>query len=317
VAKTALKRRTIEENGNCCAETGAPLPSDMSLFDTHRLTPKSEGGDYSKENTVVVLPLAHMKKHKTLRVLTPELNELKCLIDERVKLMQARVKINNQIKAYERETDTPSAEIMGILKNLLLGLNDPEKEREKSITKWIKSHVKSFRILEIMNGVKAVGPITMAYCLIYLEPAKARHASSFWKYAGLHAPSDKRYVKTKAGGGNQRLRTCLYAMADSQIKNRGPYRQVYDNTKIRLENSDKITRTMVRRGDGRVEKAWKDTMPCHRHGAAMRQVMKHFLADLWYVWRTIEGLPVGPLYPEAILGGNHRTIMPEERGWIY
>jgi hypothetical protein len=65
------------------------------------------------------------------------------------------------------------------------------------------------------------------------------------------------------------------------------------------------------------EMKWKDTKPSHRHGAALRAIMKHFLADYWMVGRTIAGLETSALYPEAMLGGTHRTIMPEERGWVY
>ena len=68
---------------------------------------------------------------------------------------------------------------------------------------------------------------------------------------------------------------------------------------------------------GIIEKPWCETKPGHRDGAALRDVMKHFLADYWYVGRTLSGLPTTPLYPEAMLGGTHRTIMPEERGWKY
>jgi hypothetical protein len=177
--------------------------------------------------------------------------------------------------------------------------------------------------------VKGIGPVTVAYCLVYIEldgifpeghvrvgQEKARHASCLWKYAGLHCASHERYEKGKTSGGNKTLRTVLYTMADSQMKTKGSYREVYDNMKSRLEKSER--KTMSRNTQGKlVEVAWKDTKPSHRHGAALRAVMKHFLADYWFVGRTLLGLETSPLYPEAVLGGNHRTIMPEERGWVY
>jgi hypothetical protein len=61
---------------------------------------------------------------------------------------------------------------------------------------------------------------------------------------------------------------------------------------------------------------WKDTKPCHRHGAAIRKMIKHFLADLWFVWRETENLPTTPLYVESVLG-HTGIIKPEERGWIW
>jgi len=43
----------------------------------------------------------------------------------------------------------------------------------------------------------------------------------------------------------------------------------------------------------------------HRHQAAVRYMVKQFLADLWREWRTREGLPVVPTYHEAKQGHIH------------
>jgi len=43
----------------------------------------------------------------------------------------------------------------------------------------------------------------------------------------------------------------------------------------------------------------------HRHNMAMRYMIKEFLYDLWYVWRTLEGLPIRPRYSEEKLGIVH------------
>jgi len=67
-----------------------------------------------------------------------------------------------------------------------------------------------------------------------------------------------------------------------------------------------------------IECAWKDTKACHRQGAALRAIMKHILADYWYVGRTLMGLPTNPTYAEAILGkAGHKTIDPKTRGWKF
>jgi len=164
-------------------------------------------------------------------------------------------------------------------------------------------------------GVKGVGFITVAHCLAYIDLEKARHASALWSYTGLHKSSHERYEKGVAGGGNKTLRTALYTLAVAQVRG-GVYREVYDNVKTRLSMSERTVKSRNTQGK-LIECAWKDTKPSHRHGAALRAIMKHFLADWWYVGRTLKGLPTDALYPEAILGGNHRTIMPEERGWVY
>ena len=61
---------------------------------------------------------------------------------------------------------------------------------------------------------------------------------------------------------------------------------------------------------------WSQTKPCHRHGAAIRKMIKHFLADFWFVWRTTEGLTTPNLYVEEKMG-HANIVKPEERGWIY
>jgi hypothetical protein len=43
----------------------------------------------------------------------------------------------------------------------------------------------------------------------------------------------------------------------------------------------------------------------HRHNMAIRYMVKEFLADLWTIWRTLEGLETKPRYAEAKLGIIH------------
>jgi len=96
---------------------------------------------------------------------------------------------------------------------------------------------------------------------------------------------------------------------------KSPYRLVYDRTKQRLAVSEKITTSCNTQGKP-VECMWKDTKPCHRHGAALRAVMKHFLADYWFVGREILGLPTRPLYVQEQLG-HTGIVQPRERGWSW
>ncbi len=45
----------------------------------------------------------------------------------------------------------------------------------------------------------------------------------------------------------------------------------------------------------------------HKHKMAVRYMIKEFLADLWTVWRKLEGLPVKGTYAEDVLGIHHHT----------
>jgi hypothetical protein len=165
-------------------------------------------------------------------------------------------------------------------------------------------------------NIKGVGPITIAFLLVYIKIENAEYASSLWSYVGYDKSSHERYTKGEAGGGNKTLRTALYAFAGSMIRSRGAYREVYDREKLKLSNSELFT--LSRKTDGKAleRMMWKDTMPSHRHDAAIRKMNKHFLADVWKVWRTLEGLPTPYLYVQEKMG-HTGIIQPEERGWKY
>ena len=316
MSKAELKKEMARTKGNKCNLTNEVLPDDTSLFDTHRTIPKRKGGVYLVDNTNVVTPRAHMAVHKNLRIREPELEILKGMVDDRRQVMKVVFKINNQLLARKRHTDIMSEETVNFLKQQLLPLEKKLEELTKPIAPYIRK-MKNPLVTAALS-VKGVGEITVAHCLVYIDLEKADHASSLWSYCGLDKASHERYTKGKSGGGNKTLRTSLYTMAESQVRIKGAaYQNIYYQVKERLYKSEKIVKSRPTEGDKMVEVAWKDTMPSHRHGAALRAVMKHFLADYWMVGRTLLGLPTSALYPEAILGGTHRTIMPEERGWAY
>lgn len=282
--------------------------------DLKRVVPKSKGGELKEGNVKIVDPITNMKENGTYRVRTPELENLKCLIDDREQIRKMYQKFANQMLANERKTDMLHSDTTDFLQEMLEKVNAKLKEKDKQLKKEVTALCKTNALIKAAMGVKGIGPVTVAYCMVYIDFEKARHASCLWSYAGLHKPSYERYTKGQSSGGNKTLRTALFTMADSMMKTRGAYREVYDNYKFRLENSEKITKSRTTQGE-LIDCAWKDTKPGHRHSAALRIIMKHFLADFWRMGRTYYGLSVEALYPEAILGGNHRTIMPEERGW--
>lgn len=333
--KEQLKREIIEVKGNTCAITEVDLPDEYSLIDTHRQPPKAEGGIYLIKTTDVVDPVAHMKEHFIYRERTPDMELLKSLCDERNQVIKAKNKMLNQVLALKRRTDHKISDVEDFLIEQLEPFTKRKGQYDRKVAKQLMQieNENYQKLRDACLSVPSVGSVTAAYCLVYLDlegkypddhphtpgKEKARHASSLWKYVGIDKASHERYPKKgekTSGGGNKTLRTMLYLLAESQVKGRGPYREVYDNTKHRLEHSSREVKTRNTQGQ-LVVVAWKDTKPCHRHGAALRAVMKHFLADYWMVGRTIMGLPTSSIYAEAHLGGTHRTIMPRERGWVY
>lgn len=317
MSKSKLKQERLLENGHKDDLTGERLPAkiEMKKIDTHRKRAKKDGGTYAKDNYVVTTPVNHMKEHEIYRVRNEEEKKLKMLLDARKPISKTKMSSGNRLLAYERWTDDLDQRTIDFLLDLELIVDKEEKARTKEIEKYIKSM--KHPLSEATKNVKGVGPIALAYIIVYVDITKARYASSLWSYTGYHAPSDKRYIPGRAGGGNKTFRSAMFVLAGSFIKQKeSPYKDIYYAEKLKLSASEKITRSKPVGGDSRKNMKWSETTKKHRHEAAIRKMMKHFLADLWKVWRTIEGLDTPLLYPEAILG-HKGIVQPEERGWVY
>jgi hypothetical protein len=313
MSKTALKEKIrTKQNGKCILSTEV-LGKETELFDTDRINPKAKGGTYTDENTRGLTPVEHMKRHFIYRERTPELTELKVLIDGREQIRKFMNSLNNRLLAAKRQTDEMDSVTETWIKEQVKLVEKQLGVQERRIDKHIKTL--NLPIVKSMIGLKGLGTMTIAYLLVYIDITKAEHASALWKYVGFDKPSHERYTKGESGGGNKTLRTVLYTWADSGIRTRSVYREVYDNEKKKLEASMKVTKSRNTQGK-LIECLWSQTKPCHRHGAAIRKMIKHFLADLWFVWRTTENLPTTPLYVEAVLG-HTGIIRPQERGWVF
>lgn len=303
MSKTALKKQL--------GVIGNP-----SLTDTDRIIPRTAGGTYKKENVRLLKPREHMKRHGTLREREKQLAELKAVFDDRVQMMKLLLKVQNQQLAYARRTDDQYSATTAFLKEEQERVVDRLAEVDKDLKKRIKAYAKVDPITAVTLAVRGVGPITAVALAVYVDLTKANSASSLWAYAGYDKAARERYTKGEAGGGNKTLRTVLYNTTIAMMKDmESPYRLVYDRTKQRLEVSQKMTKSNNNQGR-LVECMWKDTMLSHRHGAALRAMAKHFLADYWFVGREILGLPTRPLYVEEQLG-HTGIIRPRERGWAW
>lgn len=315
MSKRSMKVAIAVEQEGIDILTGETLDQDPSLNDTDRIQPKADGGTYVARNNVRVLtPVSHMARHGNLRERTSTLDELKSIFDDRVQMMKLLLKENNQLLAYKRRTDHPHPETAAFLEAHLEPIHKRLAEIDRALVVALKAYPDKFT--QTALKVKGLGPISVVALTVYIDLNKAATPSSLWKYVGLHAASHERYVKGEAGGGNKTLRTVLYNTACVMMKlGEGGYRDVYDRTKLRLSQSEKVAKT--RNTEGKlIELPWRETKPSHRHGAALRAIVKHLLADYWLVGRTMAGLSTTPLYVEAMLGHTH-IISPRERGWVY
>ena len=177
-----------------------------------------------------------------------------------------------------------------------------------------------------LHDVVGVGPAMAAVLISYLDPRKARHASSFNKYAGLDVASgsgrsrreehlvEREYVdrngdiRTRKGVTyNPFLKTKLMGvLGPSFLRSGSPWREVYDNYKHRIVSDPariKVTvadwKKLHKAGDVDLRMYWT---PGRIHTASTRYMVKMFLQELWVKWRELEGLPVTLPYAEAKLG---------------
>ena len=186
--------------------------------------------------------------------------------------------------------------------------------RETEHFRQLETVLKDFPIwTEFLQGVRGCGPAMASVIVSEFDITKARYASSLWRYAGLDVAADGRgrsrrkehlqeveYTDkdgkptTKQGiTFNPWLKTKLVGVLGTCfLRSGGPYREVYDAYKVRLENHAKYGLTT-------------DTSKLHRHNMAIRYMVKRFLADLYVAWRTLENLPVEQEYSEAKLGRTH------------
>lgn len=329
MAKEKIKDKASErQNGK--SVTGIELPRDEngelvhSLIDTHRPIPKSRGGNYRDQEIPIMLPTEHRNYHGNKPWLEdPELVELRAIMEDYRTCIKLRVKINNHRLAILRGMDELTPEIDELFKILL----DEISEREKLFKKRAEKQLKQIDmpIISILLNIRGVGPISVAEIITLVNIQKAQYPSSLWAFVGYHAPYDQRYIPGQKGGGHKHFRSVMYNLGTSLLRaGNGDYRKVYDRRKGKTENSLKevshVQRGADENGKGQVIKkmtAWKDVNPGRRHNDALRVMNKHFLSDLWFVWRTIEGLPTADLYVKEHLGHESAIINPKERGWNY
>lgn len=216
-----------------------------------------------------------------------------------------------RIRSFNRLREV--GEVKGVNPDIL-------KELEKQIRDYIKVEIRDIPIVATyLRSVKGIGPILAGGLISWFDPHKAPHISSFWKYAGLSV-SEGRAVKREKGKKadyNPTAKVLCWKIASSFIKCRSPfYRPLYD--KAKLEEAEKLRHPEEDPGNcpmfascsARLSKTAErkgrevKKLPCKKHidYRARRKMVKRFLADLWCVWRSLEGLPVTEPYAVQILG---------------
>lgn len=194
------------------------------------------------------------------------------------------------------------------------------EQHEVRLGRDVAALVKEFPIwLKFLEGVRGCGPLMSAVIISEFDPYKARHASSFFKYAGIDVAEDGRGRSRReehlvqreytAKDGTQKMRNSVTfnpflktklmgVLAGSFLRSGSQYRSFYDTYKHRMENHRLY-------GLAAQEAKAEGATPLHRHNMALRYMVKMFLVDLWKEWRALEGLEVGLSYAEQYLGHTH------------
>ncbi len=215
------------------------------------------------------------------------------LVDLRDRVIQkARIQFSNRLSAIERGTD--ESEYKAYIERWYQKFAEIEKDLDDSL----KDLADDMPIVERMTRVKGVGKTLAMKVAVMIDIQRADTISSLWRYAG-YGVMDGKAEKPVAGEKlhyNKRLKTACYLVGTSFLRSNSPYRRIYDSA--REEYASKHP----------------DWTPAHQHNAAMRKMIKVWLAHLWQVWREMEGLPVTQPWI-ADESPHHRIMTPEEFGW--
>jgi len=171
-------------------------------------------------------------------------------------------------------------------------LYSTEKNLAKRLDIWSRDH--SLR-MEFLSTIRGIGPILSSGLIAWLSPiSRFENISKLWKYCGL-APGQKRTSGEKTNY-NPKLKTFMWKIASSFEKQKPEackYRKIYDEKKAYYMSRPDLKADI---------ESGRKGAKLHVRLMAMRYAVKRFLADLWVVWRTMEGLPVTKPYAIDILG---------------
>jgi len=189
------------------------------------------------------------------------------------------------------------------------------KREENKTKKLIEQYLKSEPMWEWLKNIRGISAILAINLLKYFDIRKAKHPSSFWKYAGLHVENGvaPKRVKKKKLDFNLKARALMWKIADSFIKQRTPkYREMYDRVKKKYLEQE-YPKGYLASKYPHYSKDDTKLKPKHAEMRARRYIAKQFLLDFWLEWRKREGLPITPPYsakfhPESQLGAVNQSL---------
>ena len=103
-----------------------------------------------------------------------------------------KMSVNKSIKVLNKKEDTALSYIRNDVDYNLVDSYMKLVESEEAAIKVLDKHVKEHPMWkEFFEPIKGCGTLMSAVCLAYLDPYKARHVSSFYRYCGLDTVQDE------------------------------------------------------------------------------------------------------------------------------
>lgn len=217
-----------------------------------------------------------------------------------------------EYKSYESLDRSDSGtyikdEVFFIVVQAYFVLHQQEEQMMKVISRQIADHP----LLAYFKAIRGCDELTAAICLAEIDIRRSQYISSLYMLCGLDCgPDGKARNKTAAHlverkyidkDGKEKTKMSvtfspflhdkmLGMIGPNLIRSKSePYYKTYTNYKHRLE----------------MRPDWKDKSKMHRHRAALRYMMRTFVANLYNTWREIEGLQVFTSYEAEKLYLHH------------
>lgn len=274
-------RAFIREGKQTCAAKDC----NRKATDVHHLDYNHSNNDPS--NLTPACKLCHDEEHG----ITADMNELKLLTREFYAVQDHRKALSNRIGAYER-LGLPITYAHQALKDI--------EETEAKLKGYIKAMLKHNTFYNAwLKHVRGIGPLLSASLMADLgSPKRFQTVGQLWAYCGEHVVDGKapRRKRGKKANWNSNLRTTLFKVSESFVKNKCFGRQLYNEYKAYYIDRDGP------------DPKWQP------HKRAMRRVAKDFLRCLWSAWMDLRNLPTGQAHAETkVLSENWiEQVRPEK-----
>ncbi len=210
-------------------------------------------------------------------------------------------KIMNYLQKLEKENKIEKHEQRYLSKVLQVAIQT--KQTENNYKKLMGEYLESEDIWQYwLKNIKGISSVIGAnlvknfgYCETY------EHVSSLWRHTGYDPEGAKGLRKGEEIHYNPKLKTFIWKIGDSFIKQRTPvYRQIYDNEKTR----------QLSLMEHEAPNAPKSLM--HADLRARRKMVKIFMQHYWIICRKIKDLPISKPYPHDKLGHKHYISPPHD-----